>query len=416
MEGQHQKSSWTARRTNWIEYFKGAYGFESRCFSYLFILERIGGKEADEKMEDKKNLNLKKLAEELERQAMVKEDRVVSSDNIYSFWDSKKNIIKMGLLDEGKKVKESDITDTAHHHISEKLGINMPYYRKMQAEKPDLLVTNINTWLEHEPEKKRLLRFLNGELRAMLSDRYKIIDHDVIWSQAQEALIKLARGTKLKLDFQRADLTDDHLYVKITSPDLVDEVFPKKEGKKSGDAINGGIIIKNSETGHGRFDAIPFLMILRCKNGLIGEEHFSRTHLGRQLEEGIIKWSDDTREKELEATMLQFRDVITQTFSPEVFAKIVESFNKEAGEQVDEPIIAVNQIVKKYQMPKESNETLLKYLMKEEANDTKWGLSMAVTAAAQDPMVAPKYEDQIRLERAGAEILQTPMKQIIRGF
>jgi hypothetical protein len=81
-----------------------------------------------------------------------------------------------GLIIEG--IGQYAITDHAHNQLAEHLGIPKKYYDRMKHERPELLAANINTWLAAKPER-RLVRTLDGHVRAFLSDRYRpLVRHD----------------------------------------------------------------------------------------------------------------------------------------------------------------------------------------------------------------------------------------------
>jgi hypothetical protein len=50
------------------------------------------------------------------------------------------------------------------------------YLRRMQAEAPKLLASNVNHWFKETPER-RMVRTLDGNIRAFLSDRYMRVDN-----------------------------------------------------------------------------------------------------------------------------------------------------------------------------------------------------------------------------------------------
>ena len=60
----------------------------------------------------------------------------------------------------------------AHQQISSRLGIPLKYYQKMQFEAPALLDKNVNNWLNQNPAR-RMLRIMDGNIRAFLSERAK---------------------------------------------------------------------------------------------------------------------------------------------------------------------------------------------------------------------------------------------------
>jgi len=354
-------------------------------------------------MSGQKNFgNIKDLAEELERQKINRYDLVVPSNELIVFTEGNKVYMTVPQTDGSQK--NHDITEYCHSQISWKTGIPMKYYKKMMDEKPELLSTNINAWLP--TREKRLVRVLDNEVRALLSDRYRIIDnYDVAFLALQE-FKKIADEKGFKIDIRRSDLTDRHLYIKVTSPDLVDEILDNKE-KKKGDKVNGGIIISNSEVGSGCFKVTPFVEVLKCSNGLIGDDVLKKVHVGRELGIGEIDWSDETLKLEDEALWSKMRDMIHATFDPDIFHKWVDKINGVAQVEIEKPTVAVSNVVKHFKIPDGKKDDLLNQFAKE--SPTQWGLSMAVTRIAQDE---EDYEKQIELEKIGNDILNMDAKQI----
>jgi len=98
-----------------------------------------------------------------------------------------------------------------------------------------LLADNINTWLR---DGKRLIRILDGKVRAILSDRYRIIDnYDLVFL----ALDEFRR--KETIEIYRIDLTETMLYIKVIDRTLTDTI-------KEQDIVNGGLVLRNSEVEH----------------------------------------------------------------------------------------------------------------------------------------------------------------------
>jgi len=352
-------------------------------------------------MEKRKSLS--ELAEELERQKNSRYDVVVPSDQLIVLKEG--NQIKIDVPLPDGETKRHGLTEWAHSQISDKTQIPKKYYDRMrETSQLDLLASNVNTWL---PSKdKRLVRVLDGDVRALLSDRYRIIDnYDVLFATLEE-FQKLKEETGINIEIKRADLTDQHLYIKATSPDLTDEVI--KTGDRT-EPVHGGIIITNSEVGAGAFNVKPFMNVLVCQNGLIGKHVFKRVHLGREKGIGLIDWSDDTLMKQDDALWAKIRDMIHGTFTPEVFHKWVDEMNKVASVEIEKPTLAIDNIIKKFDIGKNKKDDLLNQFAKE--TNTQWGLAMAVTRIAQDEET---YEDQIKMEEIGTEILQTRPEELIK--
>ena len=83
--------------------------------------------------------------------------------------------------------------------------------------------------------------------------------------------------------------------------------------------------------------------------------------------------------------------------------------NNVASEEVEEPILVVNNVVKNYNLGKDKAESLLKQFSQEGFN--RWGLVNSVTAVAQ---TEPNYEGQIEMEKLGTKLLTVPMKELTR--
>jgi len=349
--------------------------------------------------------NLSELVAELDRQKQNRYDIVVPGNALIVGYDqaSRKIYMDVPQVDPGIS-KKHGITNYAHQQIAEKTGIPQRYYDRMRnEEKFGLLADNVNTWL---PEKeKRLVRVLDDNVRAILSDRYRIIDnHDILWESLQEFKRIQAKG--IQVDVKESSLTETHLYLKATSPSLTGEVFHYK-GRT--EPVTGGIIISNSEVGCGAFRVEPFVNVLVCSNGLIREQSFSKVHLGKERGIGLIDWSDETLEYQDMTLWSEIRDLIQNTFKPEVFQEWLDKINGKASVEVMKPEIAVNNIIKRYSLSQELKSELVNQFMRE--SPTVWGLSMAVTQVAQKQT---SYDKQIDMERIGAEILETPIEVLVK--
>lgn len=348
----------------------------------------------DEEKKKEAREKINSLFKTLEMQKENSYDIVVPGEGLVVKQDSDGSI-KMDVLQENGSTKTHGITNHCHGQIADKTKIPMKYYDRMLEEKPGLLVKNVNAWM---PDKEtRLVRVdWNGKVRALLSDRYRIIDNYDVFLLIADEMVKIRKDKGLQFDFKRGDLTETRLYIKITSPDLIGEI-KRKDGKK--EIVEGGIIITNSEVGAGRLKVEPFINILVCQNGMISTSTFTRVHLGKKLDE-FIDWSDDTLRLQDEALKSQIRDWIRATFDIEIFRKWVENLNKTAQNEIPKPTIAVNNVVKKYNLSKEKTAQILDQFIEEDKS--QWGLAMAVTRIAQNE---ENYENQIELEHIGNKIL-----------
>ena len=350
------------------------------------------------------------LAKELERQKNTKRDFIVLSDQIrtdcHTMENGRKTLFMYIPKIEESGIETFGITNHTHSQISDKLKIPKTFYDRLKEDYPDLLVNNIN---ELMPEKeKRLVRTLDGNVRALLSSRYRIIDNYDVFFNSLDVVKKLNNQNNLAIHPLRADLTDTRLYIKLISESLIDTIFPDKENKGRGDAVNGGIIICNSEVGNGAFKVMPFMNVIKCTNGMISEDILSRIHLGRDKGIGEITFKEDTLASEDETIWLKIRDMIEGTFNPEIFSKWVDKINDVASIEIEQPVKAINNIVKNNNLNKDKVDTLLAEFAKEGYN--QWGLSNAITSVAK---TETDYEKQIDMEKLGAKILTLKVEDII---
>ena len=118
----------------------------------------------------REGITLAALAAEIRRQAQSKEDFILDTRHL-ALADSGDrpmlNIAGHGTL---------PVQLNAHRQVGDRLKIPAAYYDRLLADAPDLLVQNVNHWLRQTPET-RMVRTLDGEVRAYLSDRYRPLEH-----------------------------------------------------------------------------------------------------------------------------------------------------------------------------------------------------------------------------------------------
>lgn len=109
--------------------------------------------------------SLQELAIELDRQAKVKKDYVATA-----------GAMQMTAVNENFDLVIGNtpfqLNENAHRQLGLQLKIPAPYYERMRAENPGLLMANVNGWFQQSPDTRRMVRTLDGTARAILSDRY----------------------------------------------------------------------------------------------------------------------------------------------------------------------------------------------------------------------------------------------------
>ena len=150
------------------------------------------------------------------------------------------------------------VNDVADGQLADKLGIPLPYLRRMHADAVDLYDANVNGWLART-DRRFLIRVLrggngSGVVRAVLSDKYSRIDHLDVLMAALDGI----RGSGVPVVIDGADLSERRMSVRVYSPD-VQAMAPRLlagyrspfDGRPGADlpVVWGGFLISNSETG-----------------------------------------------------------------------------------------------------------------------------------------------------------------------
>ena len=203
----------------------------------------------------KKGITLNELAAEIFRQKKVMEDYIVESSKLYMDAENGNPLIRIFDGEGNDRILPLGIGVYAHRQLASYLSIPQNYYNLMLEEKPELLSVNVNEWLAGSKDR-RMLRTLDGEARAFLSDRYKRIDN---YDIAQATLPIISEIPDVQI--VSCNLTPGKMYIKALNPRLFDDVCP-------GDTVQAGIIISNSEVGLGAVETDDKAFLLKIKDSV----------------------------------------------------------------------------------------------------------------------------------------------------
>jgi len=328
------------------------------------------------------------LATELEAQMATKKDYVVKTPALEM---SLLNTEVPRLHARGADELDWGVNNLAHSQIAERTGIPGAYYKRMLASWPALLVMNVNHWFKNQPES-RMLRTMNGNVRAFLSDRYKPIDN----FDVADTLLPVLSEAGAKVE--SCELTERRMYLKA--------VFPKIQGDVGkGDPVQAGLIISNSEVGCGSVDVRPLVYRLVCLNGLIVEDYrMKRHHVGRLFEgDGNFNmFSSETVQADNKAFFMKMRDVVKHVLTQEVFNGILSKIQEAAGVKIEtHPEALVKEIGMRHQLNEREQGGILRHLI-DGGDLSKWGLVNAVTRTSQD---VEDYDRATELEVLGGNRL-----------
>ncbi|WP_418627413.1 DUF932 domain-containing protein [Anaerosinus sp.] len=344
----------------------------------------------------KQGKSLIELCKELERQRMARKDFIADTRSLMiTTNDHGQSQLDVDL---GNTNQIFTVNDLAHQQIASRLQIPLKYYQKMRLEYPSLLDENINSWFNKNGER-RMLRTLDTNIRAFLSDRYRRLDNLEL-AEAVLPIIKEMKGAEIV----SADITDTHMYIKVINKKLKAEVAVN-------DVVQAGIVISNSEVGLGSLKVEPLIYRLVCKNGLIVKDYAQkRYHVGKQVESEESAYEiyrDETLEADDKAFFMKVQDTVRCAVDEAKFMLSVNKFRQTKQESTgDDPIKTVEILADKYVLNQNERGSILRHFIMT-GDNSRFGLINAITRSSQD---IEDYNRATELERLGGELLALPIK------
>jgi uncharacterized protein YeeX (DUF496 family) len=346
----------------------------------------------------KQGKTLVELAQEIERQRVAKKDYIADTRTVslHSEPLSEKPELRLVVPQGDGGVLRLPVRELAHKQIGERLGIPARYYDRMRQEAPELLTRNVNTWMQANPER-RLIRTLDDEVRAFLSDRYARIDN----FDVAEVVLPILSNTP-GITIRSCEVTESRLYIKATSTRIA---APVRGSKRVGDIVEAGVMITNSEVGLGALSVKPFLFFLVCTNGMVRDSVLRAAHLGRKQDaiDGLL--SDETRKLEDRTVLMKVRDVLKAAMDAAEFQKAIEKMEQQLTERVQgDPAKAIELLGESSQLADGEKVSILRHLI-DGGDLSRFGMMNAVTRSAAD---AESYDRATELETLGGRVLDLP--------
>jgi len=341
------------------------------------------------------------MAREIQRQSKAKKDLIADTRQVEAVLAGEDGALSPKFHVEGQG--EFAIQPQAHRQVAKRSGIPKRYYDHMLEAAPELWAHDVNYWNQHEP-KQRMLRTLDGQVRAELSRGYRPLDNDELFQAAFPALN--ARGVEIV----SSEITETKLYVKFIDPSIT--AFVKGSGQfaseRERDAFTFGGIITNSEVGKGTLSVKEFMVRQVCTNGMIGTSVMRQVHVGGEANETDgVYYRDDTRQASDKALFLKLRDNVESLLTQERADAVAAKFSATTENEVPNPIKAVEVVAKNKGFTEDEQNDVLTNLIK--AGDlSQWGLANAVTRAAED---RPDYDRATEFESMGMEIIDLTPNQ-----
>lgn len=342
----------------------------------------------------KQGISLDKLAAEITRQKETKRDFLADTRKIFMSHDT--NNLEINLTEPGadvQRVEDFPVNNHAHGQIATWAKIPRQYYDRMP---PDLKAANVNHWLKSEPGN-RMVRTLDGDVRAFMSDSYRPLDN---YDLASAVLPVLQEQTDMKIE--SCQITPTKMYIKALFPSIIGDLDPAV-----GDIVSSGLVIENSEVGAGSLSVSAFAMRLWCLNGCTTDVGQKRRHVGARKGEddnAAEFYRDETKQADDRAFWMKVQDTVRATVTQESFDKIVVKMVATKAHSLGDPIAVVEATVKRFNMSEAEGKGVLDHLVRG-GDLSGFGLLNAVTRYSQD---VEDYDRASEIERIGGQIIELP--------
>ena len=227
------------------------------------------------------------------------------------------------------KFGENGSTRSIHKHalgqLAERAGVPSAYLGDLaSSESPwanqlAARILNDHTHLGM-PQDRLLVRSVNGQVRGVLSDKYRRLDSlpliEAFAGECQRFGAVCVGGTA----------SDTRLALKALLPLVFEPV--------KGEALAIGIEWFNSDFGAGKYGIRSYLLRLVCLNGATAEDAFSQVHLGGRLAEEI-SYSDKTLQLDTQTTMSATKDHVRMLLEPAKVNSFLDGIRRADERKVD---------------------------------------------------------------------------------
>lgn len=363
----------------------------------------------------KRGMTIEDLLTEVQRQSNAKKDYVASTKTdvrmvpMPLFPDSVAVVLQKGQDGIASneiiphELERLEITEHAHQQIAGRLQIPFKFYHRMLDDHPDIVMDAVNKLFEREPGT-RLLRTMDGKLRAFLSNRYKRIDNDQVLASSLPAIVKGELATTLL----SSSVTDRNMYLKclFTGDEMQQEIGRTRDGGP--DIVRPGFCLSNSEIGTGALHLSAFFYRDFCYNGCVYGKtdafDYKRTHLGGALIEGagFEVLSDKSKALEDETILSQVSDVMHAIATPEFVDQMGRKLRSlKEGETIKNPRPAIELLAKDNSLTQKESDQVLQNLI-EDRDYSRWGMVNAVTKVANTDIV--NYDRASDIETLGSKL------------
>lgn len=365
----------------------------------------------------KNGRSLEQVAAELARQRDAKRDFLADTRNLQvdvvpSKTKEQPASIVTRMVGKAGNQEQFGMRLHALRQMEDHLGIPAKFADHLQTKHPDILAHNINELLHRQPSTQ-MVRTLDGNVRAFLSNSYRVMDN----YNFAEAIMSAVEEFKGNITVESCEVTEARLHIKVVRNDLVQRIgwkegFQMGSGHNLFDEVVAAASFSNSEVGSGGLSFLPGVYTKRCTNLAVFENQSVRkVHLGSKSSAGDNGFwevlSDKTRELSDEALWAQIRDLTKAALDGRLFGRAVELLDGAAKDAISGDITDTVEIVgKRFDLNEGERKGILDHLIRG-GQMTRYGLHSAITRYSQD---VESYDRASELERLGGRIIELAPK------
>jgi len=283
----------------------------------------------------------------------------------------------------------------------------------------DLLLWTLNSFFGRM-KFDRLVRMMKSDdgttyCRALLSNRYKIVDSYDLFFAILEQLSKLKMGGKSP-EVWHSRLSEDHFYGYAVAPGLTGQVdhtrtFSGVERWKGmpQDTYNAAICFGNSETGSGGVFIRQAIVRSVTKSYVVGEDVVSERHVGKRLV-AEADLSTETIKAWNAAFFSEVQDHVKNAFDPDCFQAMLDRMNGATRDNVEDGVIATDALQVCYDLS-EAAKARIRNQFFQRGDMTRYGLVSAISEVAASGMGA---DESVALEQASCDLSQLSMADVFK--
>lgn len=290
-----------------------------------------------------------------------------------------------GTLSLKTEVGRMDFDKHAEQQLAQFVGVPFPYLSRIKTQLPELYHDTLTKMLRERDGTPRMVRTIDGNARAFLSDSFARLDNDLLAS----SLLKIAdKGLEVK----GFNIDEQGMSMHIINPKLEGEV-------RKGDVVRYGFHIRNSEVGKHALESLAVAFRLVCTNGMVRPEDlfkFRRVHSGAS---NLKSMSRQERVPEYTVHDIEqgFHALAENATNDKALNNYIADMKELDAIEVDKPDEVLERVQKKYSLSNMQVDSITNHYERD-GLPTRWGFVNAITRTAQDQEINAEAR---RLEEVG---------------